>query len=109
MVDAHGCPICFIGQRESGFPKKEDGQTVVEYTCGTKVAFQGKGNKVKMLKLCVGKDYGKKYEIWATQGQGGVLMKKVLSLKLALRYVKKHKGEASFAIKYPNRRWHEWK
>lgn len=50
----------------------------------------------------------KKYEIWATQGQGGVLIKKVLSLKMALRYFKKHEGEASFGIKYPNGKWHDW-
>lgn len=40
----------------------------------------------------------KEYEIWATQGQGGVLVETVTSLVKAKKYIRKRKGEASFMI-----------
>lgn len=52
---------------------------------------------------------GDKYEIHASQGQGGSCTGPAFTtLKEALDYVKEHEGEASFGIKYPNGRWHNW-
>ena len=48
------------------------------------------------------------FEVWATQGQGGVLDNTYPTLEEALAHVEKHKGEASFGIKYPSGNWHEW-
>ncbi len=48
------------------------------------------------------------YEVWATQGQGGIKESEHPTLEEALAYVTKHKGEASFAIKYPNGSWYDW-
>lgn len=48
------------------------------------------------------------FEIWITQGQGGVMVARKKSLRLALRYVEHRKGEGSFGIKYPNGKWHQW-
>jgi hypothetical protein len=48
------------------------------------------------------------YEIWASQGPGGVLVVTTTTLSRALRYCIEHYGEASFAIKYPTGEWHRW-
>jgi hypothetical protein len=48
------------------------------------------------------------YEIWATQGQGGIKIHETETLEEALKYILSHKGEASFAIKLPDGRWHKW-
>lgn len=48
------------------------------------------------------------YELWATQGQGGSKELEFATLEEALEHVKKHAGEASFAIKYPDKSWHQW-
>ena len=48
------------------------------------------------------------YEVWATQGQGPGLVDKYNTLKEALEVIKEMEGEASFAIKLPNGRWHKW-
>ena len=42
----------------------------------------------------------KPYEIWGSQGQGGCLIKKVKTHKKAVKYINKHNGEMSFAIKF---------
>jgi len=50
------------------------------------------------------------YELWMSQGQGGMLWKKFTTLKEALAYAEngiKNK-EGSFAIKYPTGEWHQW-
>jgi hypothetical protein len=47
----------------------------------------------------------KLYEVHGTQGQGSMLFETFNNLKDALKYVKDHKGEASFGIKYPSGRW----
>ena len=48
------------------------------------------------------------YELWATQGQGGSKELEFKTLQEALDHVEQHKGEASFAIKYPDGKWHKW-
>lgn len=59
-MEGCGCPICFTGTREPGFPKKEDGKKVVKYDCGTKIEFQGHGNKINYLNVCKGAKIGKR-------------------------------------------------
>ena len=52
---------------------------------------------------------GDKFEIHASQGQGGSCIGPAFTtLKEALGYVKEHEGEASFGIKYPDGHWHNW-
>lgn len=53
-------------------------------------------------------DVKKQYEIWITQGQGSVFVKGEDTIYGALDYVDDHKGEGSFAIKYPDGTWHGW-
>ena len=48
----------------------------------------------------------KKWRIHATQGQGDVLLKSFKKLKQAIKYVKKHEGEASFRIGNPDGSWY---
>jgi hypothetical protein len=50
------------------------------------------------------------YELWATQGQGPGTKPDMefATLEEALEHVDKHKGEAAFAIKYPDGTWHDW-
>ncbi len=47
-------------------------------------------------------------EVWGTQGQGGVKIAEFVSFKEAYTYVEEHKGEMSFAIKFPSGAWYEW-
>lgn len=46
-----------------------------------------------------------KYEVWATQGQGGDHIKTFETLNKSLNYIWKHAGEASFGIILPNGEW----
>jgi len=48
------------------------------------------------------------YQVWANQGQAGFCVKRRPTLRLALAYTEKHKGEASFAIKKPDGTWYQW-
>lgn len=48
------------------------------------------------------------YKVWATQGQGECLAEAFTQLRYALDYAEEHKGEASFAIQYPDGRIHNW-
>jgi hypothetical protein len=60
---------------------------------------------VKSLKkfLVVKKDH-QMYEVWADN----VLVKECTQLRYALDYVQEHQKEASFKIKYPDGRTHNW-
>jgi hypothetical protein len=49
------------------------------------------------------------YELWGTQGQGGILFGSYSTFKEALADVKIHAGSCAFGIKYPSGRWHKWK
>jgi hypothetical protein len=49
-----------------------------------------------------------KYTVWATQGQGSMLVECMDTLSDALLYVKLHEREASHGIKYPDGSWHNW-
>lgn len=48
------------------------------------------------------------YKILITQGQGSTIATKKKTLKGALRWVKRHKGEGAFGIEYPNGKMHNW-
>jgi hypothetical protein len=50
------------------------------------------------------------YEVWMTQGQGSgdTPDETFPTLQQALKFVEKHKGECSFAIRLPNGKWHTW-
>jgi len=45
------------------------------------------------------------FEVWATQGQGGVLDASYPTLEAALAHLERHKGSASFGIKLPSGDW----
>ena len=51
------------------------------------------------------------YEVWITQGQGGVLAEKFETLHEALAYAEQgiYNKEDSFAVKYPTGEMHQWK
>ena len=51
-----------------------------------------------------------KYEVWLTQGQGGTLVDKYLTLEEALHraQIGIESKEGSFGIHYPNGQWHNW-
>jgi len=59
-----------------------------------------------LSKMIGGEMFG--FEVWATQGQGGVLDETYPTFEEALAHVEQHKGDASFGIKYPNGNWHKW-
>lgn len=46
------------------------------------------------------------YEIWWSKGQGTEIGPKFKSLEDALNYVYSHEGEASFAVRMPDRSWY---
>jgi hypothetical protein len=48
------------------------------------------------------------YKIHASQGQGDIVVKTKKTLKKAIKWIKKHDGEASFGIELPNGTWHKW-
>lgn len=48
------------------------------------------------------------YVLYVTQGQGGGPESFFWNLDAAVTYVRAHKGEGSFGIKYPNGEWHKW-
>ena len=50
------------------------------------------------------------YEVWVTQGQGGMPVEKFGTLEEALAYAEKgiKNKEGSFAVKYPTGEWYEW-
>jgi hypothetical protein len=49
------------------------------------------------------------YEVWCTQGQGGVKDCEFMTLREALAYVTPIAGvEGSFAIRKPNGTWYDW-
>ena len=50
----------------------------------------------------------KRYIIWVTQGQGGLPIKDCDTLEEALAFVEENKGDASYAIVYPNGESHKW-
>lgn len=50
-----------------------------------------------------------KYDVFCTQGQGGGIDASYDSLKEALDHVDREKGSGSFAIRYPDGRWHKWR
>jgi len=50
----------------------------------------------------------KRYVIWATQGQGGLPLTDFGTLEEALTFTEENKGDASFAIVYPNGEFHKW-
>jgi hypothetical protein len=55
-----------------------------------------------------GKKPSGKYKIHCTQGQGSVVVAECSTLTLALTKVEQLKGQGSFAIQYPDGRWHKW-
>lgn len=50
------------------------------------------------------------YELWMSQGQGGMPIEKYETLEEALKRAKEgiDNKEGSFAIKYPTGEWHQW-
>jgi hypothetical protein len=49
------------------------------------------------------------YEVWMTQGQGGVMVEEFPDLESAIEYCKPRMGvDGSYAIKYPTGEYHEW-
>ena len=50
------------------------------------------------------------YEVWVTQGQGGMLAEKFKTLGEALAYAEQGiaNKEGSFAVKYPTGEMHQW-
>lgn len=49
-----------------------------------------------------------KYDVFATQGQGGGIDASFKTLAGALQFVHDNWGSACFAIRYPKGRWHKW-
>jgi len=48
------------------------------------------------------------YEVWWSMGTGTHTGPRFRNLRDAIRYVSDHWGEASFAIKTGEDRWHHW-
>jgi hypothetical protein len=51
----------------------------------------------------------KRHIVMATQGQGGIPVRSYARLGWALRYIERHRGEASFGVILPTGEWHTWK
>lgn len=49
-----------------------------------------------------------RYDVFATQGQGGSIDASFDTLEEAVAFTDAHKGEANYAIRYPDGKWHEW-
>ncbi len=50
-----------------------------------------------------------RYELYADQGQGGIMIEVSEALEPLLEYEREHKGEASFAIRLPSGEWFDWR